>query len=148
MQVLFRDTFGRAGRDDYPFIDQSLDTANGNFFAGGHHAGPSNFTHRDTLRFFVSKYKSNLEQLWYREFGASHSYVIRGLKALQDGRLVLYGLRVDTDDGIRYPYLLILDENGEITSTEIIPDPDIHLVDIFHPAESGKLILDAKVSLE
>lgn len=143
MQIMFTDTFGRPGKDDYPFINQSLDVSNGQFYMGGMLAGPFNLSNEDTLKFFLAKYDQNLDKLWYREYGGSHSYVIRGLKALPDGGCLVYGSRVDNTDGVRYPYLLIVNEDGWITSAKVIQKPEPQLFEILYTAESEIMTISA-----
>lgn len=143
MQILFSKEYGRKGMDDYPFIDKSMEISNGNYLVGGMLAGPFNFTRRDTLKFFLAKYSEQLEQVWYREYGGSHSYVIRGINVLEDGRILVYGSRVDNEDGIRYPYLMLLNEDGEITSSQDIPAEEQDIVNVFYNAGSTGLNINA-----
>jgi hypothetical protein len=148
MNVLFADTFGRTGFDDYPFIKNSLAVHKGEYIVGGMLAGPYNFNNRDTLRFFLAKYNEQLQQLWYKEYGGSHSYVIRGINVLDDGRILLYGSRVDNEDGIRYPYLMLLNEDGEITSTEDIAPEKQEIVHVFYHGSSDDLYINVIQPIE
>jgi hypothetical protein len=83
-----------------------------------------------------------MKQIWYHEYGGETNYVINGLKLLEDNRCIAYGLRVDTTDGIRYPYILITDENGEITATNEVPVLSADFFKVLYSAESTDLILD------
>jgi hypothetical protein len=145
---MFADTFGRSGKDDYPFINQSLDECNSNFYIGGMLAGPSNFNNRDTLKFFMAKYNQDLDRLWYREYGGSHSYVIRGLTGLPDGRCLVYGYRVDNEDGLRYPYLLIVNEDGQITSSKDVSKPEPQLFQILYTTESENITITSSQEID
>lgn len=146
MRIVRADTFGRPNLDDYPFIHKSLDTTFSGFMVGGMLADPYEIINQFPLSFFIAKYNDALQIQWYREFGGNTSYLIYGFQELAQGYVLLYGYILEGD--IRYPYLLILDENGEITNTKNLPDPDISLVHMLYPPESGNLVFEADVALE
>jgi hypothetical protein len=130
MNIVFSERYGRPDLNDYPFINTSLVYDTDAYYIGGMYAGPSDLTFRVPLKYFLAKYDDDLNRIWYREFGGQHSYIIRGIRPLGDGRCLVYGSRVDTTDGLRYPYILIVDENGEITSTIDSKPAEANLLDV------------------
>jgi hypothetical protein len=142
MQITFADTFGRPGQDDYPFIYRSLDALNNEFLIGGILEGPIPMAEGIPLKFFLAKYDHDMQMLWYREYGGEYNYRINGLKILSENRYLVYGYRLEPEDGIRYPYILITDENGEITSTNEVNRISADFMQILYSTESTDFILD------
>jgi hypothetical protein len=123
-QVLKADTIGWVLQDNYPSIVKSLDMHEGVLMVGGHLDGPFNSSdfHGNVKYFYLAKYNTDLDRLWYKEYGGDKAYTINGLKLLSDETGVAYGFVTDTITGYRYGYLMYVDENGDIISSqEIMP---------------------------
>jgi len=122
--ILNTDTFGITGQDNYPFITKSLDYKDGNLLMGGHFDGPySHLNFGQTIKkFYLAKYDLDMNQLWYKEYGGDRAYVMYGLKLLEDGSGLAYGNIADTITGLGYAYVLHFDANGEILSSQTLPN--------------------------
>ena len=101
-----------------------MDSKNGEILVGGHLDGP--FSHFDVFtsikKFYLAKYDTQLNRIWYKEYGGDRAYWMTGLKILQDESIMAYGFITDTVDGFRHAYVLHVAENGDlISSTELDP---------------------------
>jgi hypothetical protein len=147
MQILFRDTLGIEGANEYPFIRKSLDFRNNHYFVGGFHTIPSIIEARLPLEFFLAKYDSNLNQIWLRIFGGDENFLISGIHATSDGGCIIYGSRIRDSDGIRYPYLLIVNSEGVVTQTESPQEELSDIMTFLNPSGNEfNLILNRDVS--
>ena len=71
----------------------------------------------------VCKFGENLNLEWTKTFGGDRRYLIIGIMKHGENGIVLYGYsRGKEDDYVYIPFLLFIDENGNITSTD---NPDI-----------------------
>ena len=118
---LWLDTLGDRSHDNYPFAFSSMDERDGEFLVGGHLDGPfSHFYIFDSYKkFYLAKYDTSLNRLWYNEYGGDRAYWMYGLKILPDESCMAYGFVTDTTTGYRHAYVLHVGQHGEIlTSTE------------------------------
>jgi hypothetical protein len=128
--VIFTDTLGSRAHDNYPFVFNSIDYRNDEILVGGHLDGP--FSHFDVFssikKFYLAKYDTLLNRIWYKEYGGDRAYWMTGLKILQDESIMAYGFITDTIDGFRHAYVLHVAENGDlISSTELDPNEYNHI---------------------
>ena len=71
----------------------------------------------------VCKFGENLNLEWTKTFGGDRRYLVIGIMKHGENGIVLYGYsRGKEDDYVYIPFLLFIDENGNITSTD---NPDI-----------------------
>ena len=71
----------------------------------------------------VCKFGENLNLEWTKTFGGDRRYLVIGIMKHGENGFVLYGYsRGKEDDYVYIPFLLFIDENGNITSTD---NPDI-----------------------
>ena len=71
----------------------------------------------------VCKFSENLNLEWTKTFGGDRRYLVNGIMKYGENGLVLYGYsRGKVDDYVYIPFMLFIDENGNITSTD---NPDI-----------------------
>jgi hypothetical protein len=147
MQILFRDTLGIDGANEYPFIRKSLDFRNSHYFVGGFHTIPSQIEAGLPLEFFLAKYDSDLTQIWHHVFGGDENFLISGLHATSGGGCMIYGSRIRQSDGIRYPYLLIVGSEGVVTQTESPQEELSDIMTFLNPSGNEfNLILNGDVS--
>lgn len=142
--ILFADTFGISGQDNVPFLTRSLDQREGDFLVGGHLDGPFNsidfFTH--IKKFYLAKYDSNMNRLWYKEYGGDRAYYMFGLKLLEDGTSLAFGTLYDTLTYLRYAYIMHVDENGEILTSTTIPEQPKISIKIVNPGDETLSVLN------
>ena len=71
----------------------------------------------------VCKFGENLNLEWTKTFGGDRRYLVIGIMKHGENGIVLYGYsRGKEDDYVYIPFMLFIDENGNITSTD---NPDI-----------------------
>lgn len=123
--ILKADTFGWPGQDNYPFFAKSIDHNNGRILVGGHFDGPFNSpnTFGNLKKYYLAQYDLDLNQLWYKEYGGDKAYWLAGVHLLEDGDCFAYGFITDVEDSRRYAYIMHVDKNGEILSSQTIPYP-------------------------
>jgi hypothetical protein len=97
--------------------------------------------------FQVLKYKADrsMERIWQMTFGGDENYIIWGVIATEDGGCLVYGFKSLNELNVRqYPYLLKLDENGLISSTNGADLKDIVALTIYgNPSSTLKMALHA-----
>ncbi len=142
--ILFADTFGIKGQDNYPFLTRSIDQRNGDFLVGGHLDGPFNSVdfYSNVKKFYMAKYDSNMNRLWYKEYGGDRAYVMFGLKLLEDGTSLAFGTLYDTITYLRYAYIMHVDENGEILTSTTMPNQSKTSIQIVNPGDETLRILN------
>ena len=142
--VLKADTIGWISQDNYPAIVKSLDMYEGLLLVGGHLDGPFNSPdfHGNIKYFYLAKYNTDLEQMWYKEYGGDRAYTINGLELLRDESSVAYGFITDTITGFRYGYLMYVDENGDIISSQEIPPLQRPPLTVINPGDDQLTILN------
>ncbi|HEY3386284.1 MAG TPA: hypothetical protein VGK46_07235, partial [Saprospiraceae bacterium] len=121
--LLNADTFGISIPDNYPFYIKSLVLRDEKILVGGHLDGP--FTHfpiyKSIKKFYLAKYDTDMTLQWYKEYGGDRAYWMAGVHLLDDGSSLAYGFVTDLIDEYRYAYILHVDENGDIISSQIDP---------------------------
>ncbi|MGB4848262.1 MAG: T9SS type A sorting domain-containing protein [Saprospiraceae bacterium] len=142
--ILFADTFGIKDQDNVPFLTRSIDQRDGNFLVGGHLDGPFNsidfYTH--IKKFYMAKYDSEMNRLWYKEYGGDRAYVMFGLKLLADGTSLAFGTLYDTFTYLRYAYIMHVDQNGEILTSTTMPGQPKTSIRIVNPGDEILRILN------
>lgn len=123
--VLKADTLGWPGQDNYPFFHRSIDYKNGRLLVGGHLDGPFNSptTFENLKKYYLAEYDLDLNQLWYKEYGEDKAYWLAGVQLLDGGDCFAYGFITDENDGQRYAYIMHVDKNGEILTSQTIQFP-------------------------
>jgi hypothetical protein len=141
--ILKRDTLGWSGQDNYPFINKSLDYRNGEFLVGGHLDGPfnGNFFARKK-KYYLAKYDTDLNQIWYKEYGGDRIYWVGGLHLLEDKSTLAYGFVTDSTDGQRYAYIMHVDANGDIMTSYTMPTPAEQKIQVVSPGDDHLYILN------
>jgi hypothetical protein len=142
--ILFADTFGISDQDNVPFLTKSIDQRNGDFLVGGHLDGPFNSVdfYSNVKKFYMAKYDSNMNRLWYKEYGGDRAYVMFGLKLLEDGTSLAFGTLYDTITYLRYAYIMHVDENGEILTSTTMPNQPKTSIQIVNPGDETLRILN------
>ncbi len=142
--ITFADTFGIFGQDNYPFINKSLDIKNDEVLVGGHLDGPITHLQLDLFikKFYVAKYDTNMNRLWYKEFGGDRAYILYGLKLLDNGESMIYGYVRNLTTLKKYAYMMLLDANGDIKTSIEIPDSEASSIQVVNPGSDHLIILN------
>lgn len=138
------DTLGRILQDNYPFITSSIDKRNNRILVGGHLDGP--LTHlyfgESIKKYYLAEYDTQLNQLWYKEYGGDKAYVMFGAKILNDNSCLAYGYVTDTSTFERYAYIMHVDENGEILTSTTMPNQPKTSIQVVNPGDEILRILN------
>lgn len=142
--ILFADTFGIRGQDNYPFLTRSIDQRDGKYLVGGHLDGPFNSSdfYSHIKKFYMAKYDSDMNRLWYKEYGGDRGYTMFGVKLLDDGSSLAYGTIYDSVTFLRYAYIMHVDENGEILTSTTMPAEPKTSIQIVNPGDDILRILN------
>ena len=142
--ILVADTLGWSGQDNYPFINESIDYRNNEILVGGHLDGPLNHFELDKSikKFYLAKYDTDLNQIWYKEYGGDRAYLMFGLYLLEDGSCLAYGAVTDTSTGYHYAYIMHVNENGEILTSLTLPQETTPLIQIVNPGNESLVVLN------
>jgi len=130
--ILFADTLGINGQDNYPFIIKSIDYDKGELLIGGHLDGP--LTHSDfstrKKKFYLAKYDYLMHPLWYHEYGGDKAYMMLGVKIIENNKNLAYGYIADSINHEWHAYILLVGANGELLATHDLlnkKEPNIHI---------------------
>ncbi|HEY3385959.1 MAG TPA: hypothetical protein VGK46_05580, partial [Saprospiraceae bacterium] len=142
--ILQADTFGILIPDNFPFYMKSLDLRNEEMLIGGHLDGP--FSHfqiyKSIKKFYLAKYNTDMTQQWYKEYGDDRAYWMAGVHLLENGSSLAYGFVTDSMDNYRYAYILHVDENGGIISSQVDPEHQGSSIQLVNPGNERLCILN------
>lgn len=144
--IIKADTIGIEGQDNYPFLTKSIDYKFDELLVGGHLDGPFAhlFLEKSIKKFYLAKYDTDLNRIWYKEFGGERAYMLMGLKILENDNIVAYGYVTDTITGLWYGYIMYVDQNGEIVNTINIPLYHNSHVTIINPGNDYMHLVNSK----
>ena len=132
------------GQDNVPFLTSSIDQKDGKFLVGGHLDGPFNSSdfYSHIKKFYMAKYDSEMNRLWYKEFGGDRGYTMFGVKLLNDGSSLAYGTIYDSVTYLRYAYIMHVDENGDILTSTTMPAQPKTSIQIVNPGNETLRVLN------
>ncbi len=143
--LLKADTFGTPNQDNYPFLFTSLDVKNNEILVGGHLDGPLSHLNffNSIKKYYLAKYDTDMNKLWYKEYGGDRAYTMVGLKLTEDGSSYAYGFITDSGSYIRHAYIMRVDANGENLSSFVLQPEAKSYLKVVSPGNSTLIILNS-----
>ena len=124
---------------DYPAIVNSISQDEEHYFVAAHIDISSDaYTSTTPKSFYVGKYDDDLNEAWLHILGGDRHYFISGVEADKEGGCYVYGFSRSANYNFEaIPFLMRLNADGMITSTEPGPSEQYHLTLYGNPGKEA-----------